>query len=161
MFPILVFLLTSPSPADDDVLFAVAQEESIASFSEYDGYVGWVAADQFEGETLEAYRALDCPSYAARQLAYRAIHRLGPLDRAKVAAWLSRDRSPARRDAGRMILEGMFPCLHCGGSGGCPTRAYCHDCARSKWLDPDEYGHDACRVCGASGSRRRATHPAP
>lgn len=144
---------SGPKPAD--ILFAFAQEDSVASFREDpDGRPYWVMADQFDGDTLLAIRALKDGLYASRVLAWNVINALPETGRAKVAAWCLRSGNPALADAGGMIRDELFRCPHCRGSRECPARAnfeFCEPCSRLPWPGDVEDIDHPCRRCGATG----------
>jgi hypothetical protein len=153
---IALSIANAPTPAD--VLFAFAQEDSLAAFDEDgDGTPWWTMADQYDGDTLLAVRALRDGLYASRVLAWKVIDRLPEIERAKLSARLIRSKKPALADAGRMLKEILFRCPHCGGSRGCGNRANfesCEPCSRLPWIDPGDEGVEwPCRACGASGLR--------
>ncbi len=150
----LIFAVTHPT--EDDTLFDFAQEDSIASFHEMEVTGSIRFGERFDGDTIHAIRALADGLYSSRVLAWRHIDTLGEADKVALAAWMSRATKPALADAGRRLTRYAFRCRHCQGAGQCPVHFYCHDCAKSRWLDPDEYGQDPCRVCGATGIRPRS-----
>ena len=152
----LALIFAASRPTDADILFAFAQEDSIASFGEAEGTGAIQYGERFDGDTLHAIRALADGLYSSRVLAWRHIDSLGEVEKAALAAWMSRSPKPALADAGRRLARHAFRCRHCRGAGRCPTQFYCHECSRGAWLDPDEYGPDPCRACGATGVRPRS-----
>ncbi len=153
-----VALLIANHPTPADTLFAFAQEDNLAAFGEdCDGTPWWTLADQFDGDTLYAARALQDGLYASRVLAWKVIDQLPEIERAKLSARLIRSKKPALADAGRYLRDRLFRCRHCDGTRECGNRAsftFCEPCSRLPWIDPGEEGIEwPCRSCGATGLR--------
>lgn len=158
LLAIALYFAADPRPTPADLLFVYAQEDNLAAFGEdIDGTPWWTLADRFEGDTLQAVRALKDGLYASRVLAWRVLDVLPEIEQARVSAALVRSKHPALADAGRRLRDRLFRCLHCNGSRECakrPNFEFCEPCSRLPWIDPGEEGVEwPCRVCGGSGLR--------